>query len=71
MLIGNDIIKSKEIIIDVKKRKVIIGNCDVTIIVEIKSFNSISRSIYLRKTIIISSRTKMLVVVHHFNILKN
>jgi hypothetical protein len=71
MLIGNDIIKSKEIIIDVKKRKVIIGNCDVTIIVEIKSFKSISRSIYLRKTIIISSRTKMLVVVHHFNILKN
>jgi len=71
MLIGNDIIKSKEIIIDVKKRKVIIGNCDFTIIVEIKSFKSISRSIYLRKTIIISSRTKMLVVVHHFNILKN
>ncbi len=71
MLINNDIIELKSIVIDVKKREVHINNCDIIINVEIKFSKSIICSIYLRKTIVISSRTKMLIVIHHFDVLKS
>jgi len=59
MLIDNDVIEPKSIVIDAKKREVYIDNCDVTTHVEIKSFKFVIRSIHLRKIIIISSRMEM------------
>jgi len=49
MFIDNDIIKLEDIIIDVKKRKVHINNCDIIINVEIKFSKSIICLIYLQK----------------------
>jgi len=71
MFIDNDVIEPKSIVIDVKKREVYIDNCDVTTHVEIKSFKFVIRSIHLQKTTIISSRTKMSLVVHHFDVSKD
>lgn len=71
MLIDNNIIELESIVIDVKKRKIYIDNCDVTIKIKIKFLKSIICSIYLRRITIISSHTKISLVVHYFDVLEN
>jgi len=71
MLISNNIIESKDIVIDVKKQEVYIGNCDVIVKIKIKFSKSIICLVYLRRIIIIFSRTKMSLVVHYFDVLED
>lgn len=71
MFINNNIIELGSIVIDVKKREIYIDNCDVITQIEIKFSKFVICSIYLRKTIIISSRTKMPLVVHYLDVSKD
>ena len=59
MLINNDIIVSKNILINFKKQKIIVRNCDVTTLLKIR-FKAVDvqlRSIHVKKNIILFSRT--------------
>jgi len=71
IFIGNYIIKSKDIVIDIKKREVYINNCNIIINVEIKFSKLVVRLIYLQKIIVIFLRTEISIVVYYFNISKN
>ena len=66
MLLNNDIIKSKRMIFDSSNNVVHIDNCDVSIFLNIKTFRIvIHTSIHARKTMIISSRSEIVVSIHY------
>ena len=69
MFIDNDIIDFKNILIDFKKQKVIIRNCDVTVFFEIRSkaVRAQIRFVYVKKKLVISSRTQLIVVINDLN----
>ena len=68
MLIDNDIIVFENIVTNVDKQKITIRNCDITIFMKIR-FRIIhvqQRSIHVKKIIILSSRTQLIIIVHDF-----
>ena len=66
MFIDNDVIDVEKIIINSIKRKTFIINIDVIVLIKVKSSKvSIQRFVHIRKTIVISSQTKMIVFIHH------
>ena len=74
MLFENDILNSKNITIDVVKKTIFIDNIDVIISLKTRSTKSVvQRLVHLRKTIIVSSHTKMTISINHFSlsIIKN
>jgi len=72
MLIRNDLINFEKIIIDVASKSIYISNCDVIISIEVKISQVVIHTlIYIRKTIIVSFRSKIIVFVHHNSILSD
>ena len=72
MLINNDIIESKNIIINSIKKQAFIINIDVTISIKIKlSKNNIQQSIHIRKIIVVSFYIEMIVFINNINLSKN
>ena len=69
MFIDNDIIVFKNILIDFKKQKIIVRNCDITISFEIrlKIIRVQIRSIYAKKEFVIFFRTQLVVVINDLN----
>ena len=66
MLLSNDIIESKRIIFDSSNNVVHIDNCDVSIFLNIKTSRIVVHtSIHARKTMIISSRSEIVVSIHY------
>ena len=66
MFIDNDVIDAKKIIINSIKREAFITNIDVIVSIKVKSSKaSIQRFVHIRKIIVISSLTKMIVFIHH------
>ena len=68
MLIDNDVIDSKDIVIDSINKKTFIRNCDVKMLVEIRTreIHVQQRSIHTKKIITFSSRNQLTNFVHHF-----
>ena len=72
MLINNNIIESKNIIINSIKKQTFIINIDVTISIKIKlSKNNIQRSIHIRKIIIVLFYIEIIVFINDINLSKN
>ena len=72
MLIDNDFIESKKIKIDVINNFVYIDNCEIIIFLNVKTSRKIVHiSIHVRKTIIVSSRFEITIIVHYNIISKN
>ena len=67
MLINNDILDSEKFIIDLEKEKTYIDSCDIIVFIKIqrRSNDFVQRSIHIKTTIIISSRSKMIVNIHY------
>ena len=70
MLIDNNVIDFEKWNIDNKHSKITIDNCDVIISIDIRRRSSINQSIYksmhIKKTIIVSSQSKMIISIHYF-----
>ena len=66
MFIDNDIIVFENILIDFKKQKIIIWNCNVTISLEIRSrvVRAQIRSIHVKKKFVLPSRAQLIVVIN-------
>lgn len=72
MLIENDLIDFEEITIDVTSKSIYIDSCDVIISMKVKISRIVVRtSMHARKTMIVSSRSKMIVSIHHNAISQN
>lgn len=72
ILIDMNIMSFESIVVDSSTRIARIESCKIIVLVEIRTSNNIiSKSIHLRKSIIISSRMKFLVQVHHFVVSKD
>ena len=72
ILIDNDFINSKKIVIDVVKEVAHIKNCNVNINIEVKTVRSIVREkMHFRKTINISPQFEMIISIHHIAISAN
>ena len=68
----NEIMNLKKIFIDFDHNIARINNCNVNIFIKIRTFNkTITKSIHLKKIIIIFSKSKILVLMHHFNVSNN
>ena len=69
MFINNDIIVFKNILIDFKKQKVIVRNCNVTIFFEIRLriVRVQIRFVHVKKKFVLSSRTQLIVVINDLN----
>ena len=66
MLIDNDVIESKEIIINSIKKQTFITSTNATISIEVRlSKNNIQRSIHIRKTTIVSFHTEIIVFINN------
>ena len=66
ILIDNDIMSSKDIFVDSEKHTIHIESCKVIVSMKVKSSNAIvSKSIHLRRTTFISSRSEISVEIHH------
>ena len=66
ILIDNNIMSSKSIFVDSKKHTTYIVSCKIIVLVKVKNSNAIiSKSIHLRKIILISSKSKISVEIHH------
>ena len=64
----NEIINFKKIFIDFDKNIARINNCNVIIFIKMRNFNkTIFKSVHLQKIIIISSRSKISILMHHFD----
>ena len=71
MLFNNNILKLKNIVIDIVKKLIFINNIKVIIALKIRSIkNVVQRSIHLRKTIIISFYVEITVSVNYLNLSK-
>ena len=69
MLIDNDVMKSKNINVSLNKKTAYIDNCHIIVSMKIKSFQAaVSKSVHLRKTIIISSHSKISMKIHHLTV---
>ena len=66
--INNNIITSKNIVINIKKQKTNIRSCDVTISLKIrfKTFHVQQRFIHAKKIVVLLSRVQLTIVVHDF-----
>ena len=72
MFFNNNVINSKKIVFDVTKKFVVINNINVIIILKSRSIkNVISKFVYLRKSIIVLIRIKIIVDIHNACLLKN
>ena len=69
MFIDNDIIVFENILIDFKKQKIIVRNCDITIFFEIRSRVVCVqiRFVHVKKKLVLSSRTQLIVVINDLN----
>ena len=66
MLLGNDVIDSEKIVLDVTKKSAVIGSTDATIALKPRSArNAISKLVHLRKSVVVPARTEMTVDVHN------
>ena len=66
MLIDNDVLDSKNVVINSVKKQTFIINIETTIFVNIRSSKtSIQRSVHIRKTIVISSQFEIIIFIHH------
>ena len=69
MLIDNDVIDSKKWNIDNEHNKITIDSCDVTIFIDIRRRSSIDqsmhKSMHIKKTIIVSSQSEMIISIHY------
>ena len=68
MLINNNIITLKNIVIDTQKQQTNIRNCNVIALLKIK-FKTIyvqQHSIYVKKIVVLSLYIRLIVVVHNF-----
>ena len=68
ILIENDIIVSKKILVNIINRITNIRNCDVIVSLNVrfKAIHAQQRFIHVKKTIVLSSRAQLIVVVHDF-----
>ena len=67
-LIENDILGSEKVKIDLEKDETHLGSCQVTILLSIKNKSMlIHKPIYLKKPIVISFHTVLLVPIHSFS----
>ena len=65
----NEIINFEEIFIDFDKVTARINSCNIIISIKMRTFNkTVSKSIHLRKTITIFSRSEISILMHHFNV---
>ena len=72
MLINNDVIESKKIIINSIKKQTFIINIDVIISIKVKSSkNNIQRSIHIRKTIIVLFHIEMMMFINDINLFES
>ena len=68
----NEIMNFEKIFVDFEKSIARINSCSVIVFIEIRIFNKIVfKSIYLRKTITIFARSKVSILMHHFNVSNN
>ena len=69
IFIDNNIIDSKFFAIDIKAKIVYINSCKITIFIEIRLLKLlvVQRSIYLKKTIVISTHAKIVVLIYILN----
>ena len=69
MLIDNDVIDSEKWNIDNEHSKTTIDSCDVTISIDIRRRSSIDqsmhKSMHIKKTIIVSSQSEMIISIHY------
>ena len=67
ILIDNDVIDSKNIVINFINKKTFIRNCDVKMLVEVRTreIYAQQRSIYAKKIITFSSRNQLTIFVHY------
>ena len=69
MFIDNDVTDSEKWNIDNEHSKTTIDNCDVTIFIDIRRRSSIDqsmhKSVHIKKTIIVSSQSKMIISIHY------
>ena len=68
MLIDINVIISKNIIIDLIKKKIVIQSCDIIVSLEMRSrFNHVQqRFIHVKKIITLLFRNQLIIFVHHF-----
>ena len=72
MFINNDIINSKNIIINSIKKQTFINNINVIILIKVKlSKNNIQRLIHIRKIIVVLFYIEMIVFINNINLSKN
>ena len=66
MLIGNDVLDPKDVVINPVKRQAFIISTEATIPVDIRSSKaSIQRPVHIRKTTVISSQSEVAISIHH------
>ena len=68
MLINNNIIILKSIVIDTQKQQTNIRSCNViaSLKIKFKAVYALQRSIHVKKIVVLSSRVQLIVVVHNF-----
>ena len=72
MLIKNNIIKFKKIVIDVVNKKIRINNYNITINIIARSRDEfIRRKIYIKVSIFISSHSEIILLIKRINLLNN
>ena len=67
MFIDNDVIVSENVVLDLIKKQALIDNCDVIIALDVRSrVNHVQqRSIHVKKIIVLSSRSQMIIFIYH------
>lgn len=69
MLIENDVMNSKEIIVDSQNKIAYIRSCKIIVSIEVRTLDlAITKSIYLRKTTLISLQSKLSMKIHNLAI---
>ena len=69
MFFDNDVLISKNIIINIVKKSTFIDNIEIIISFEIRSIkNVIQKSIHLKKIVIVSFYSKLIVSINHLNL---
>ena len=72
ILIKNEIMGPEEMFIDFEKNTARINSCSVIVLIEMRTLSkTISKLVYLRKTITISARSEVSISMHHFDVSDN
>ena len=72
ILFDNDITSVEKFIIDITKKRVIINNIEIFIVLNIRSFKiAIQRLIHLRKIIVVFSHVEITISIHNFILSNN